>query len=146
MQADRRLVLDANILIRAVLGTRARNIIVNNAGRTTFFAPEVAYADARKYLPSLIAKRCSSPEAAVQLLEVLDALEGVVLAVAHEAYDVARLDAQARLSGRDLNDWPILATAMVLGCPIWTEDQDFFGTGVPTWTTDRVEVYLRNSD
>ncbi|WP_455227346.1 PIN domain-containing protein [Lautropia mirabilis] len=29
-------------------------------------------------------------------------------------------------------------------CPIWTEDQDFFGTGVPTWTTDRVELYLKN--
>ncbi len=30
----------------------------------------------------------------------------------------------------------------MLGLPIWTEDQDFFGTGVPTWTTDRVEFYL----
>ncbi len=28
------------------------------------------------------------------------------------------------------------------GCPIWTEDTDFFGCGVATWTTDRVELYL----
>ncbi len=29
-----------------------------------------------------------------------------------------------------------------LQCPIWTEDADFFGTGVATWTTDRVELLL----
>jgi len=25
---------------------------------------------------------------------------------------------------------------------VWTEDADFFGTGVATWTSDRVELYL----
>jgi len=29
-----------------------------------------------------------------------------------------------------------------LGCPVWTEDADFFGAGVATWTTDRVALYL----
>ncbi|MCA0306243.1 MAG: hypothetical protein LCH87_02525 [Actinobacteria bacterium] len=28
-----------------------------------------------------------------------------------------------------------------LNCPIWTET-DFFGTGILTWTTDRVQLYL----
>jgi hypothetical protein len=32
-------VVDANILIRAVLGPRARTIIFDNADRTAFFAP-----------------------------------------------------------------------------------------------------------
>jgi PIN domain len=27
--------------------------------------------------------------------------------------------------------------------PLWTEDADFFGAGVATWTTDRVELLLR---
>ena len=31
---------------------------------------------------------------------------------------------------------------MALGCPVWTEDADFFGTGVATWTSDRVALYL----
>lgn len=35
---------------------------------------------------------------------------------------------------------PILAHA--LDCPAWTEDTDFFGAGVATWTTDRVALYL----
>ena len=47
----------------------------------------------------------------------------------------------ARIETRDPDDWPILATAMALDCPVWTEDNDFFGTGVPTWTSDRVELY-----
>ncbi|HZC23037.1 MAG TPA: PIN domain-containing protein [Candidatus Binatia bacterium] len=29
--------------------------------------------------------------------------------------------------------------------PIWTEDADFFGAGVATWTTDRVELLLREA-
>ena len=39
-------------------------------------------------------------------------------------------------------DWPILASALALGCPIWTEDADFFGCGVATWTSNRVEIFL----
>ena len=34
------------------------------------------------------------------------------------------------------------AAARLMNCPIWTEDEDFFGTGVPTWTTATVEIYL----
>jgi PIN domain len=47
------IVLDANILIRAVLGKRVRELIFDNATKVKFFAPDVAYADARKYLPAL---------------------------------------------------------------------------------------------
>nr|WP_255779054.1 PIN domain-containing protein [Mycetohabitans sp. B8] len=25
---------------------------------------------------------------------------------------------------------------------VWTEDADFFGTGVATWTTNRIQFYL----
>ena len=41
------------------------------------------------------------------------------------------------------DDWPVAAVALLLGLPIWTEDQDFFGSGIATWTTDRVELFLR---
>ena len=35
-----------------------------------------------------------------------------------------------------------LACALALEYPIWTEDMDFFGVGVATWTTNHVELYL----
>jgi len=84
--SNKAIVLDAKILIRAVLGKRVRELIVANAGMQT--------------------------------------------------------QALQRISIRDADDWPVLACAMTIACPIWTEDADFFGTGIATWTTDRVELYL----
>jgi PIN domain len=55
--SDKAIVLDANILIRAVLGKRVRELILEHAATVNFFAPELAYADARKYLPALLEKR-----------------------------------------------------------------------------------------
>jgi predicted nucleic acid-binding protein len=53
--------------------------------------------------------------------------------------------ARERVLTRDADDWPIVAVALLLDFPIWTEDQDFFGSSVATWTTDRVELFLRES-
>ena len=53
----RAIVLDANILIRAVLGSRLQSKIIENAKSVRFFTPAVAYDDARKYLPALLEKR-----------------------------------------------------------------------------------------
>lgn len=51
-----------------------------------------------------------------------------------------------RIALRKPRDRPVVAVALLLNIPIRTEDQDFFGSGVPPWTTDRVEVYLRRPD
>ena len=55
--SNKAIVLDANILIRAVLGKRVREILIEHAATVKFFAPDVAYADARKHLPALLTKR-----------------------------------------------------------------------------------------
>ncbi|MFM2253429.1 MAG: hypothetical protein RJB68_1766 [Pseudomonadota bacterium] len=133
------IVLDANILIRAVLGKRVRELIVDNADTVQFFAPDVAYADARKYLPSLLEKRGVKSEPA---MAVLDALESIVRPLELGVYEGLQTQALQRIAIRDADDWPVLACALTIGCPVWTEDADFFGTGVATWTSDRVELYL----
>lgn len=69
-----------------------------------------------------------------------------VTPVLHEAYADLASEAQRRLRGRDEADWPILALSLRLDCPIWTEDRDLFGTGIPTWTTDRVEIFLASGE
>jgi hypothetical protein len=52
------IVLDANILIRAVLGRRVRELLATYASRgVRFFAPDVVFDDAEKYLPPLLARR-----------------------------------------------------------------------------------------
>lgn len=80
----------------------------------------------------------------VSAMTVLDRLEAIVRPLDAELYAVARTEALCRIAARDADDWPVLACAMVIGCPVWTEDADFFGSGVATWTSDRVAIYLAN--
>lgn len=137
--SSKAIVLDANILIRAVLGRQVRELIFNNVATVKFFSPDVAYADARKYLPALLKKRGVDSNV---LMLVLDRLEGVVQSIDAELYEGMQQQALKRIAVRDEDDWPVLACAMTLGCPVWTEDKDFFGTGVATWTSDRIALYL----
>jgi predicted nucleic acid-binding protein len=137
--SSKAIVLDANILIRAVLGKRVREFILQHADTIKFFAPDVAYNDAQTYLPSLMEKRGIASHTG---LSVLKALESVVLPIDAALYSGMRSAALQRIAIRDADDWPVLACAMTLGCPVWTEDNDFFGSGIATWTTDRVALYL----
>jgi predicted nucleic acid-binding protein len=106
-----------------------------------FYAPDVAFADAEKYLPALLTKR-GKPD--TDLRASLDYLQQLIEPVGPETYGIFEDEARQRLRGRDEDDWPILATALALTCPVWTEDTDFFGTGVAIWTTSRVEIFLRS--
>ena len=132
------IVLDANILIRAVLGKKVRDLIVLNIDSVKFFAPDIAYVDARKYLPNILKKRDIDQDAAM-----LDQLEAIIRPIDIILYQSMQQKALQRIAFRDADDWPVLACAMMLGCPVWTEDADFFGTGVATWTSNRIEIYFR---
>jgi len=87
----KRLVLDANILIRAYFGRRVRCLFTNFAEKADFYVAQAALTEARI---------------------------------------------------RDPEDWPTLALSLQLECAVWTEDQDFFGTGVATWTCATVERFF----
>jgi predicted nucleic acid-binding protein len=91
-----------------------------------------------------IAKRISIclGVSSVTAIAVLSHLERVVQPLDAELYEDMRQPALLRIAIRDADDWPVLACAMTLGCPVWTEDADFFGSGIPTWTTDRIELYF----
>ena len=135
------IVLDANILIRAVLGRRVRQLLDAYASQgIRFFAPNVAFDDAEKYLPSLLKKR-GKPH--TDLSASLQYLRNLIEPITPELYGVFESDARQRLRDRDEDDWPTLAAALALACPVWTEDADFFGTGVAVWTTNRIEIFLK---
>jgi predicted nucleic acid-binding protein len=139
MSVTKRIVLDANILIRAVLGKKVRGIIQGFASTTQFFTPDLCYEDAVKYLPMLFTKRNLPVEDA---LDVLTSLICLIHIVDTSVYSLYEDEAKQRIAVRDINDWSIIATALLLDCPIWTEDNDFFGSGIATWTSDRVHLYL----
>lgn len=114
----KRLVLDANILIRGCFGRRVRALLADHADQ----------ADRRGL------------DAAISM-EALHSLLSIVQVVDDELLEHARDEALARI--RDPEDWPTLALSLQLECAVWTEDRDFFGTGVATWTCATVERYLR---
>ena len=64
-----------------------------------------------------------------------------VTVVAASEYREHEAAARARVP-RDPNDWPTAALARSLGCGIWTNDQDFFGCGVPVWTTETLLTHV----
>lgn len=134
------MVVDANILVRAVLGKRVREVIEAYAGDVSFFVPESAYAEAEEHLAALVIKRGGDPKKALALLR---SLGRVVELIGSEVYGEFEAEARERLARRDPEDWPMLASALALRCPIWTEDTDFFGCGVATWTSDRVRMFLQ---
>jgi predicted nucleic acid-binding protein len=137
--ANRALVLDANILIRAVLGVRVRRILERYVESASFFIPEVALDEAQEHLAALVSERGGDPAKAVIMLQAVVDLADLVTT---DLYGNDEAEARKRLGARDPEDWPILASALALGCPIWTEDADFFGCGVATWTSNRVEIFL----
>jgi predicted nucleic acid-binding protein len=136
------LVLDANILLRAVFGIKVRAIIESHEDVAAFYSHDVCFEDARKYIPDIAGRR--NFDASVGLA-LLDQIARIVEVVDRSLYEDFEEMARARISSRDPEDWPVVATALMLAAPIWTEDQDFFGSGVATWTSNRIEVYLRDS-
>ncbi len=135
------LVLDANILIRAVLGKRVRRVLETHAETVFFLIPESAYREAEVHLAAIVTRRRADPEKALAMLRAVVALGDVV---DPDLYRAGEIESRRRLAARDPADWPVLATALIFDCPIWTEDADFFGCGVATWTTDRVELFFEN--
>jgi predicted nucleic acid-binding protein len=139
MNVNKSIVLDANILIRAVLGRKVRELLEAYSAEVQFYTPDVCYEDAKKYLPLLFEKRNLPTQEALDVLEKLTCLINLVDRSLYELYET---ESKQRIAARDMDDWSIVAIALMLNCPIWTEDADFFGAGVATWTSDRVHIYL----
>jgi predicted nucleic acid-binding protein len=140
MSERKGLVLDANILLRAVLGRRVRETLETYEDQARFYTPDVCFQDAQRYIPVISKERGLDVDLG---LSVLNQIGRVVEQVDRSLYEEHQIAARGRIGLRDPDDWPVVATALLLDLPIWTEDQDFFGTGVATWTSDRVELYLQ---
>ena len=116
----KRLVVDANILIRGCHGIRVRSLIASYS--------RIAARASKRGLDEKVCR-----ETLLTLMRIVQMVENNIL-------ESARQQALARI--RDPADWPALALALQLDCAILTEDQDFFGSGVPTWTSQTVELDL----
>lgn len=141
MSSEKVIVLDANILIRACLGSRVLELLKKHEDSVTFYTPDVCYADAERHVPTIFLRRGLDVNEALAFLEQLRHIVHPVDLVSYQDHEET---ARRRIADRDPTDWHVVAAALFLRCPIWTEDQNFFGTGISTWTTNKVEEYLKD--
>jgi len=142
MSDSKRIVLDANILLRGAFGLQVRNLLASYQETVAFYTPDLCVEEALRHAPKIAKLRNLDPEHSRAYLSQL--LQTCINVVDRTLYEEFETRAKARIASRDPNDWPIVATALLLDAPIWTEDQDFFGCGIPTWTSNKIELYLRN--
>lgn len=142
MNARKGLVLDANILLRAVFGTRVRSILQTFEETASFFSPDVCFDDGRKYIPDLAARPSIDASAA---LATLDAISQIVEPVDRSLYETHGQLARERVSPRDPEDWPVAAVALLLELPNLDRRSGFLWHRSRLWTTAKVELYLRKS-
>ena len=57
-----------------------------------------------------------------------------------------RLEEARRRIPSDPRDAPTVAVGLTLDCGIWTGDRDFFGCGLPVWTTETLQLYLETQE
>lgn len=113
-----RIVVDANILLSALLGGSARLVLFDN--RFDFVTAEFTLEEVRRYVPE-IAKRSSVPTE-----ELHRALALIPLHVYGEEYYETKMPLARRLLERiDPYDADILALYLEEGTYLWSDDKDF---------------------
>lgn len=142
-----RLVVDTSVLVGELLRGSGRERLGDD--RLELSLPEQVWDEARVTLPRRIAafiRRWQLAPAVGEGLShlCLDAVEANVVVLDEAVYSALEGEARAR-SLRDPADWPVVATALALSADIWTNDNDFLGTGVGTWTTETLQAWLDRS-
>lgn len=123
-----RLILDANIMLSALLG-RSFPLLLQMVERGIhLFAPEPQLAEVRKELGR---RPKTNPDwVAAQLAR----LETVVIRLPAEFFEAHEEKARSRLDERGQPDWPVVAASFETAAGIWSHDKDFFGSGTPVWS------------
>ena len=74
MSPGKGLVLDANVLIRAVLGKRVRSILEKYEDSAEFYTPDVCFEEAREHLPAILEIRGIERHSGLAVLREIELL------------------------------------------------------------------------
>jgi predicted nucleic acid-binding protein len=123
---------DANVLLSSVIGGRAR-LVLDHPEIDEVVTTEATFAEVREYALLLGRKKKLAPEV---LLLTVAALP--VSIVSPEVYRDAMAEARRLIEWRDPDDVEILALALHLKIPLWSNDNDFAGCGIERFTTAEI--------
>jgi predicted nucleic acid-binding protein len=140
-----RLVVDTSVLVGELLRASGRARLGDE--RLELFLPEQMWGETCVELPrritAFVRRRGLDRSLGDDLVTAsLAAVEANVAILDEAIYTALEDEARAR-SLRDPRDWPVVASALAVGAGIWTNDNDFLGTGVPTWTTETLQSWLQ---
>lgn len=123
------LVADANVLLSAVIGGRAA-LVLRHDRVEQVFTPAAAHDEVFEYLPSLARKKRLS------LDTLLLACAALPIAIVERSdYEVNLSTARRRIGKRDPDDIDVLALALTLKLPVWSNDSDFEDADIEWHTT-----------
>lgn len=136
--------VDANILVSELSRSRGRALI--SRPELALYISSRALDEARHELARRFALRVrrgelSESAAATFLEESFVLVRNRLLEVPFAIYGSFE-DAALRRIPRDPDDWHTVAAALLLDTAIWTNDGDFLGCGVATWTTETLLAQL----
>lgn len=139
-----RLAVDASVLVGELLRRRGRALVADP--RLELYIAEPTIDETRHELLKrqrlLVRNAGLAPETAAALVQDgLETAESVLTVAPGEWLEPFRKEALARVPA-DPNDWPTAALALALGVGVWTDDRDFFGSGLATWQTSVLQHAL----
>jgi predicted nucleic acid-binding protein len=132
-----KLAADANVLLAAVLGGRAR-LILESPEIEEIFTAQATFAEVEEYA-AVLARKKRLP--ADLLLLAIASLP--VTIIEREAYTNSISEAKRRIGRRDPDDVDILALAIQFEIPIWSNDRDFEDSEIQRYTTEDLLRKLR---
>lgn len=135
-----RLVLDANIMVSALLGKSFPFLLDLFEKGVLLLAPVQQLAETRKTLGDRPGLTESWIDAQMERLVALVMPLHPALLDKHEA------KARSRLGRRGQPDWPVLAASYEANAAVWSHDKDFFGSGAPVWSTRILRKQLEMAD
>ena len=127
-----KLAADANVLLSAVLGGRAK-VVLSHPEIEEIVTTEVTFSEVEEYVTVLARKKRLSLDALLLATATLP-----VSVIERGIYARTLGQARALIGRRDPDDVDILALALYLKIPLWSNDSDFEGTGVEWYTTARL--------
>ena len=139
-----RLIVDTSVLVGELLRVKGRQRLADE--RLDLFLPQQMWAETTLALPRRIdafarARGLDTGIATELATLCLQTVARNVAVVSSAVYSALEDEARAR-SQRDPADWPVVACALALSAAVWTNDNDFLGTGVATWTTETLQLWL----
>ena len=134
LRNSKKLAVDANPILSAIIGGSARKVFIGDE-TISFYTTEFNFKEIEKYIPVFSAKKSIPVEDLYLALSIIP-----IIVCNEEFYKDKIKEAKELIGKRDPDDIHLLALALKLNCPIWSNDKDFEGLGIIIYkTTDMIK-------